>query len=220
MFLRTFLSSLLDVIFPARRERGRLWEAMTAERFEASAARAAQDAVLSRLGATALFSYNDPLVRDALHALKYDGERSLAALFGQLLAEHLKEGLAEQTLLAGDAPLLVPIPVTFGRHIERSYNQTELLAREVAERLPDAVSYAPDILTRSAFRGSQTGTSSRRERSANVRGAFTVTEPGTLSGRDVILLDDVITTGATTDEAAATLLSAGARNVFPIAVAH
>lgn len=220
MNFRALFSTLLNVVFPAKRRSGRTWEAMTAKRFEEAAARSTQDAVLSRAGAIALFSYNDPLVREALHALKYNGEHRLAQVFGQLLAAHLKEELSGQRLLGEGVPLLIPVPVTFGRHIERSYNQTELIAEEIAAWLPEQVDYAPDILVRSEFHGSQALAPTRRERSSNVRGVFNVTEQAKVSGRDVILVDDIITTGATTNEAAATLLSCGALSVSCIAVAH
>ena len=220
MNFRALVSNLLSVVFPARRKPGRRWESMTAGHFESAATKATHDAVLSRAGAVALFSYNDPLVREAMHALKYNGERHVAALFGALVAEHLKEELADRALLHDTPPLLIPIPVTFGRHIERSYNQTELIAKEIAIRLPDHIEYAPHILMRQAFHGSNALAPTRRERASNVRGAFDVKDAERVVGRDVILLDDINTTGATTHEATATLLGCGARSVSCVAVAH
>lgn len=220
MNFRALVSHLLNVIYPAKRNPGRRWDSMTASRFESAVTRATHDAVLSRAGAVALFSYNDPLVREAMHALKYNGEQRIAVLFGELVAGHLKEELADRALLHDAPALLIPIPVTFGRHIERSYNQTELIAREAARWLPSHIEYAPSVLVREEFHGSQTSAPTRRERSSNVRGAFGVKDPEVLRGRDIILLDDIITTGATTHEATATLLSCGARSVSCIAVAH
>jgi ComF family protein len=220
MSLRSFFAMALDAVFPAKRKRVRDWETMTAERFAATAAKSAHDAVLSRANAVALFSYGDPLVKEALHALKYQGERSLGAVFGTLLADMLKEEMGEHALLSDAPPLLIPVPLTFGRHVERSYNQTELIAQEVAKRLPEQLVYAPDALIRNRARGSQARSASWRERASNVRGAFGVPHPERITDRDIILLDDIITTGATANEAAATLLSFGARSVSCIAVAH
>lgn len=220
MNFRALVSTILDVVFPAKRAKQRQWELMRPAQFEHAATKSAHDAVLASANALALFSYNDPLVREALHALKYSGEKSVAALFGALIADHLKEELSGHMLLSEKMPLLVPVPVTFGRHIERSYNQTELIAREVAARLPEHVEHAPGVLARTAFHGSQALAPTRRERSENVRGVFSVKDQNTVRGRDVILLDDIITTGATTNEAAATLLGCGARSVSCIAVAH
>ena len=220
MNFRALVSHLLSVLFPAKRKPGRRWESITADYFETAVTKATHDAVLSRAGAVAMFSYNDPLVKEAMHALKYNGERHVAAIFGALVAEHLKEDLADRALLHDTAPLLIPIPVTFGRHIERSYNQTELIAQETAKRLPGRLEYAPNILVRQEFKGSNALASTRRERSSNVRGAFEVTDTEIVVGRDIILLDDIITTGATTHEATATLLGCGARSVSCIAVAH
>ncbi len=220
MNFRTLIAHILDAVFPAKRKKKRSWATMTPERFEDIATKATQDGVLSAASAIALFSYNDPLVKDAMHALKYEGEKTIAALFGTILAEHVREELSDHALLSDSLPILIPIPVTFGRHIERSYNQTELIGEEVARQMQGRLDYAPGILSRSEFHGSQTQAKTRRERSSNIRGAFRVTHPEDIIGRDIILLDDVITTGATTHEATATLLAAGARTVSCIAVAH
>lgn len=193
---------------------------MTATRFEDTATKATHDTILSRANAIALFSYNDPLVKDAMHALKYEGEKSVAGIFGEILSAHLKEELSDHALLSDSLPILIPIPVTFGRHIERSYNQTGLIGEEIKRRMEGALVYAPEVLIRSEYHGSQTQAKTRRERSSNIRGAFAVENEAIIRGKDVILLDDVITTGATTHEATATLLGAGARTVSCIAVAH
>jgi ComF family protein len=220
MNFRALISHLLNVVFPARRKPGRRWESMTADYFESAVTKATHDAVLSRAGAIALFSYNDPLVKEAMHALKYNGQPQVAALFGELVADYLKEELADRALLHDAPTLLIPIPVTFGRHIERSYNQTELIAAETAQRLPGQIEYIPNILVRQEFHGSNALAASRRERSSNVRGVFDLKDADIVAGRDIILLDDIITTGATTHEATATLLGCGARSVSCIAVAH
>ncbi len=220
MNFRALVSHLLNVVFPARRKPGRRWESMTADYFESAVTKATHDAVLSRAGAIALFSYNDPLVKEAMHALKYNGQPEVAALFGELVAEYLKEELADRALLHDAPALLIPIPVTFGRHIERSYNQTELIAAETAKRLPGQIEYISDVLMRQEFHGSNALAPTRRERASNVRGVFEVKNAEVVVGRDIILLDDIITTGATTHEATATLLSCGARSVFCVAVAH
>jgi ComF family protein len=220
MNFRALVSNLLSIVFPAKRKPGRRWESMTTSYFESAVTKATHDAVLARAGAVALFSYNDPLVKEAMHALKYNGQQHVAMLFGALVAEHLKEELADRALLHDAAALLIPIPVTFGRHIERSYNQTELIARETAKLLPNHLEYAPNILIRQEFHGSNALAPTRRERSSNVRGAFDVKDPEKVRGRDIILVDDIITTGATTHEATATLLGCGARSVSCIAVAH
>jgi competence protein ComFC len=114
--------------------------------------------------------------------------------------------------------IVVPVPTTGRRSRQRGYNQARLLAAEVARRVGSSCS---DALTRVRAAASQTELApwARRE---NVRGVFTCSEEGarTVSGMDVVLVDDVLTTGATAGEAAGELGKAGARTVTLLAFAR
>jgi ComF family protein len=140
-----------------------------------------------------------------VHALKYEGWQGLAPLMARRMS-HL-----ESSAELAEPPLLVPIPTTARRLRQRGYNQAALIAVAYAER---AGLELVEALVRSEGRGSQVSLTPA-ERRSNVRGVFAaagaLAEP--IRGRQVVLIDDVLTTGATAGEAARALERAGARGV-------
>jgi ComF family protein len=150
-------------------------------------------------------------VRRALHELKYAGERRLA--------EPLGEAIARRWARAGaGGEVLVPVPVHEARRRERGYDQAELLARAAARhlRLPVHAALARERATVAQYR------LDRSRRAANLSGAFFVGPAArrTVAGRWMILVDDVVTTGATLGACAEALLGAGALAVSAITVAR
>jgi len=149
--------------------------------------------------------------RRALHALKYDGERRLARPLGEAVAARWRRAGA-----GGD--VLVNVPVHVGRRRERGYDQAALIARDAADalHLPWANALDRTRATTAQFR------LDRRHRAANVHEAFAV-RPETrasIVNRWVVLVDDVVTTGATLCEAGRALLDAGAAAVSAVCVAR
>ena len=152
-------------------------------------------------------------LRSAVHLFKYSGMRELSRPFGQMLGEVLLE-------LAGETPkgmLLVPIPLHRRREGMRGFNQSRLLASEalraVRRQAPEwPLELAPKALLRQRATTSQTGLDARMRR-RNVSGAFEVKDLGAVAGRAVLLVDDIMTTGATVREAASVLMRAGAESV-------
>ncbi len=164
----------------------------------------------------ALLPYGDPRTMALIWELKYYGSMKAALIGGRALASHIEGLLAEEML---ERPVLVAVPLHATRLKERGYNQAERLAHACAVRLGRAVSYAPEALLRVRKTERQTDLP-RRKRLANVRGAFEVARRSAVVGRTCILIDDVLTTGSTLSEAADVLRKAGARQVFPIALAY
>jgi ComF family protein len=152
------------------------------------------------------------VVREALHAFKFRGRRALAAPLGDLLVEAM-----EGRLPAGAPALLVPVPLHPRRERERGFNQAALLARRVgrAWRIP-----ARDgVLVRAVATPSQTELDAAARR-ANVRDAFRLRRPDLVTGRHVLLVDDILTTGATLSECARCLRAGGATVVGVLTVAR
>jgi ComF family protein len=149
-------------------------------------------------------------VEDLVHALKYEGWPELAALMG---AELAGVPLPEEDR----SSVVVPVPTTAERRRLRGYNQAELLARSFAERTGRSLRRA---LVRPSAGRSQTSLTPA-ERRENVRGVFAPSPSGDgVAGARVLLVDDVLTTGATASEAATTLASMGAARVTLVAFAR
>jgi len=149
----------------------------------------------------AVFRYEHP-VDSLLHGLKYHGRLDLARVLGILVATEL----ASRGEIATD--VLVPVPLDRSRLRERGYNQSLELARPIARRL--GLPLDPFGVARNRPTRPQTELSCA-ERRKNVRGAFSVTND--FSGKNVAIVDDVMTSGATADALAAALKQAGARQV-------
>lgn len=173
-----------------------------------SAAAAADPPVYDRARAVALF---DGLMRDLVHDLKFRDEQIGRRLFGRWLTEAGRELIAE-------ADFIVPTPLARLRLLARRFNQAKILADEVGRRTGKPV--RSEALVRRRSTAHQIGLP-RSKRRLNVAGAFAV--PGEalpiVTGAAILLIDDVITTGATADAAAKALKQAGARRVDVLALA-
>jgi ComF family protein len=149
--------------------------------------------------------------RDALHAFKFGGRRALAAPLGDLIA-----ALGPSLPIAA-VDVVVPVPLHPRRERERGFNQSWLLARRLAAAW--GLTARADVLARRVATAAQTdlGAAARR---LNVRDAFTVRRPELVTGRHVLLVDDILTTGATAGECAVALRSGGAATVGVVTVAR
>ncbi len=150
------------------------------------------------------------VLRDLIHGLKYNDSQIARRLFGRWLAE------AGSELLSG-ADLIVPVPLDRWRLLKRRFNQAALLAREL-NRLT-GIAWDPLALQRARRTATQVGLT-HDQRRRNVQGAFAVGKQRTDAIRDraIVLLDDVITTGATVGACARALKRAGARRVDVLAL--
>jgi ComF family protein len=153
----------------------------------------------------------DKTVRQLVHDLKFHDRHDVCRLLAGWMLH------AGSELLTG-ADLVVPVPLSRRRLLWRRFNQSALLAREVARR--SNVTFEPMALVRTRATRAQVGLT-RSERRENVRGAFAVPAPfvPVIAGRRIVLVDDVITTGATVRSAAKSLKRAGAAGVDVLAVA-
>jgi ComF family protein len=161
--------------------------------------------------ARAAVVYGD-LVREAIHAFKFGGRRGLATPLGDLLA-----GLGLSALPGAAPDALVPVPLHPRRARERGYDQALLLARRLERAW--GVPVVADALLRAVPTQPQTDLDAA-ERRRNVRDAFAVRRPELIAGRHVVLVDDVLTTGATAGECARSLYRAGAAAVGVLTVAR
>jgi ComF family protein len=159
-------------------------------------------------------------MREAIHKLKYGRLTPAARGLGKMLAAAIDD-------LHGTAPremLVVPVPLHRRRAATRGFNQTRLLARQALKELrgrrPDwKLTLAERMLARTRNTVSQAGLTAD-ERRVNLKAAFRVTEPAAVRGRHVLVVDDILTTGATARAAALALKDAGAETVWVATLAR
>lgn len=154
------------------------------------------------------FSY-DEFFKVAIPVIKFKQNKELAQFIGSLLGSiAAKDGIC--------ADVIIPIPLSRTRLEERGFNQAEVIGLECARRLN--ISLESSVLRRVKNTRRQTELGDNIQRSANIAGAFEVTNSERITGKTVILLDDVATTGQTLHEASCELLNCGASKVLCMAV--
>ena len=154
--------------------------------------------------------YYEGDVRHSLLRYKFYGKRGFAKGYGRLLAMRL---LRERE---GQYDLITWVPISRLRKLKRGYDQVELLARAIGRELG---AEPVRCLRKCRHNPPQSGIKGKAERRANVLGVYEPVEPENFRGRRVLLLDDILTTGATMGECARVLLTAGATQIHAAAIA-
>lgn len=149
---------------------------------------------------------------EAIQRFKYRGQVGLGRILGSLMADGIR-GMWEM----GAFSLIIPVPLHRKRLRERGFNQSVILARAISGRCALPLDFLS--LDRALFTKPQVGLG-REERTANVRGAFTVRRPERVKGERILLVDDVYTTGSTLSECSRMLLDAGADSVAVFTLAR
>ena len=150
-----------------------------------------------------LFETDSP-VQSAIHKLKYGKVITLGDFLGKKLSEVIPPHLTTNDVI------IIPIPLSKKRRNKRGYNQAELIAKPLAKQL--GINYQSKLLKRVKNNPSQTFLN-KEERKKNVEGIFEVSDKMKIQGKTILLIDDVLTTGATLAEAAKCLNESGAASV-------
>ena len=184
--------------------------------------------------AVAYGSYEGGL-RELIHLLKYSGVRPAANVLGRMLAEAItalepefsqadfrqNEFRFKVSVSADQMIAVIPVPLHKFKRRQRGFNQAELIARAALKlkTVSERLLLATDVLERRRETDSQIGLTAHQRRE-NLRGAFAVARAEKIKGREVLLVDDVLTTGTTASECARVLLRAGATRVWVATVAR
>jgi competence protein ComFC len=158
------------------------------------------------------YSYDNEILKRLIHGLKYRYVEDLAQPLGALLVKELRD-IKEQI---GSPDFIVPVPLYKKRLLERGFNQAELLARNVGDSFGWSVENG--IIERLKMTMPQVNLDEAGRRK-NISGAFSIIDLQKILNKKIVLMDDVITTGATMEECAKVLKAGGAREVLGVALA-
>ena len=160
----------------------------------------------------------DDYYRELIHRFKYGKKIPLGRRLAQRLGETINgdSHLKTQNSCFLESDFLIPVPLHKSRYRERGFNQSEIVAQEISKII--GVSVLKNVLKRKKNTKDQTELSPL-QREENVKGAFVVTKPEMINGKKIILVDDVITTGATLSECARMLKQAGAKEILGMTIA-
>lgn len=180
----------------------------------------------------AIFNYKTALCRQAIWEIKYRGNKKIIRDFSLLLYEFILEELADlDTFENFRNPVLIPIPSSKARKKEKGFNQCELIVRELIkidqERNGNNFTLAENFLIKNIDTAHQTKVSNRKKRLENLKGSFAINQSDFLISQlknptdySFIIIDDVITTGSTMNEAFKTLNKAGFKKIRGFTLAH
>ncbi len=167
-----------------------------------------------------IFDYKDKRVKAIIWELKYRENTITLGTIGKMMFEEILSIISDVILFNNNAEfLLIPIPMTVSAKAERGYNQSELIAKAIIENDSKRILlYAPQWFEKIKDTPKQSHSGTRDERIKNLEDCFEANP--NVSGKYVILIDDVVTTGSTLKESRRTLLDAGAKEVFAFTIAH
>lgn len=167
-----------------------------------------------------VWSYKDPRIKKLIWRLKFENKFAIIPDLCRFATEHLMAELSDRAMFDNLRELiLVPVPLSRKSKRARGYNQSEMIACEIACRLgPDL--QVNDALIKTRETETQHSIKNRRVRLQNLRGAYSIKDTGIVEGKDVLLIDDITTTHATLMEARRALREAGAKKILAFTLAH
>jgi len=169
-----------------------------------------------------IYDYRHPPIKKALWLLKYSGKKRFATIFAEIIYYRILEELSELSVMENfNNVIIIPIPLSTKRYRERGYNQAELICRELI-KLDEEKNFKleKNILIKPKETKHQARIHNRNERLRNIIGSFAVKNLELVKNKNIILIDDITTTGATLSEAKKILKQAGARKIIAFTVAH
>ncbi len=215
--LNRIIDRLIDWIFPKK-----IWvkkiENMSALEF-VSLAKKSQFDITASFPIYSLFLYKDPLVRTSIHEVKYNKNTKIAKLFAEILKDSLVVELVDEISYTNFIdPIIVPIPSHKSKTKKKGFNQTVLILEEL-EKISDFECL--EALIKIKKTKDQVG-QKRDMRLFNINDSFQIKEEfkDCIRNRNIIVFDDVITSGGTLNEAKRALKQAGARRVVGFTLAH
>jgi ComF family protein len=172
-----------------------------------------------------IYDYREPIIKKSLWLLKYNGKKRLANVFAEIIYDKILEELSELSVMENfTSPVLIPVPLSPSRYRERGFNQAQLICEEIIKinnlRHGVNMKLEKNILIKPKETEHQARIKDRGVRLKNIVGSFAIKNPELIKKKNIILIDDITTTGATLSEARKILRQSGARKVIAFTVAH
>ncbi len=170
----------------------------------------------TRFAGIAPWKYENEKIRNLIHLLKYEGIKAAAIPLGEELRSYLLKSAALHGVPLSNF-IIIPVPLHPRKLRKRGFNQSLLLARSL--RIPE-MPLLEHALVRIRPTPPQTALGNRKARTENIYGSFAISNEEAVRGKNILLLDDVITSGATMREAAMALKKGGAKRIIGLAAAR
>lgn len=154
---------------------------------------------------------NDKELQHAIHALKYNNRFRVGIYLGKVLSEKIREAKPEWQF-----ELIIPVPLHRLKKAQRGYNQSYFIAKGIGRNL--GIDFSDRILKRIKYTESQTSMT-LVERAENIFGAFKVNNAKAIKDKSILIVDDVITTGATISECGRALINSGVNKIYAASIA-
>ncbi len=223
-FWESLLTQFIDLILPKETCVKDL-ENMTHKNFIEMVPPSETPQMLDSTQIEAIFCYKNPLMRKAMWEIKFQNNRKILKMVAMATAELLLPIVTDMEIFDKSRKiLLIPVPLSEKRREERGYNQTAELAKEIIRALRkhkvSNIDLDEDVFKRVVNSEPQTRVRSRQRRLRNIKNAYIVTKPEKILNRNVIILDDVTTTGATLQTAASVIKACKPSRLLCLAIAH
>ncbi len=207
---------LLDFLFPRLKKEKDLDE-ITAEELFKKAPKTNHD----DKNIITIFDYKNDLIRQTIWALKFRKNTHLAKIFAQILYDETLEIFSDlETFSNFKNPIIIPMPISKKRRQERGFNQCELIANELVNLSGNTFILNKNSLIKRVDTIPQSRTKNKKQRLENIKNCFAIKNEEEIKNKNIILLDDVTTTGATLKEAKKILRKYGVKKIICITVAH
>ena len=169
-----------------------------------------------------IYDYRNPLIKKAIWLLKYKNKKVFAKIFAEIMYGRMIEEISDFGQFNDfKKPILIPIPLARKRMHERGFNQATLICSELIKLdLNKNFTLEEKVLVKINDKKHQALIENRTERLKNIIGSFSIKNTDKIEDKNIILIDDVTTTGATLNEARKTLRKFGAKKIIAFTIAH
>ncbi len=168
-----------------------------------------------------IFKYKNEITKTVIWEIKYKKNKKIIKKFSKILYEFILEEFSNEMIFSNfKNPLLIPVPMSKNDFKKRGFNQSELMVMEIKKLdINNLFEFTPDLILKTKDTTHQSKLKNKEERLKNLNGCFSINN-NIINNRNIIIIDDVVTTGATMSEIFKILKEAGAKKIIGFSLAH